>query len=59
MGITPGTVIAGKVVVEGMELPEVWTVTVLTLGWPSSRIDVCRNSPLLGFASSFVPWSMS
>lgn len=30
MGITTGTVIAGKVVVEGMELPEGSTVTVLT-----------------------------
>ncbi len=30
MGIATGTVVAGKVVVEGMELPEGLTVTVLT-----------------------------
>lgn len=30
MGIATGTVVAGKVVVEGMELPEGSTVTVIT-----------------------------
>ena len=30
MGIATGTVVAGKVVVEGMELPEGSTVTVVT-----------------------------
>jgi hypothetical protein len=30
MGITTGTVVAGKVVVEGMDLPEGSVVTVLT-----------------------------
>lgn len=31
MGIATGTVVAGKVVVDGMDLPEGSTVTVLTL----------------------------
>lgn len=30
MGIATGTVVAGKVVVEGLELPEGSTVTILT-----------------------------
>ncbi|MFO1224027.1 MAG: hypothetical protein U1E90_13120 [Burkholderiaceae bacterium] len=30
MGITTGTVVAGKVVVEGLDLPDGATVTVLT-----------------------------
>jgi hypothetical protein len=41
MGIATGTVIGGKVVVEGTVLPEGSTVTVLT---PESEDEVCLTA---------------